>query len=156
VRSEEEGGTMFTEDMTKEMMDLFTNPLFKMGFFDFFLKMQQEGIEAARKFWDNSAQKQSLVPNAIEMYERMIDFYIILGFVPRIKYDEMAKENKNLKEENKFLREALRELQLNLFKDGGEKAQQIWNDSIDKQLDLHKEIAKNFFEIFRQLNAGKT
>jgi len=147
---------MFTEDMTKEMMDLFTNPLFKMGFFDFFLKMQQEGIEAARKFWDNSAQKQSLVPNAIEMYERMIDFYIILGFVPRIKYDEMAKENKNLKEENKFLRDAMRELQLNLFKDGGEKAQQIWNDSIDKQLDLHKEIAKNFFEIFRQLNAGKT
>ena len=147
---------MFTEDMTKEMMDLFTNPLFKMGFFDFFLKMQQEGIEAARKFWDNSAQKQSLVPNAIEMYERMIDFYIILGFVPRIKYDEMAKENKNLKEENKFLREALRELQLNLFKDGGEKAQQIWNDSIDKQLDLHKELAKNFFEIFRQLNVSKT
>ena len=147
---------MFTEDMTKEMMDLFTNPLFKMGFFDFFLKMQQDGIEAARKFWENSAQKQSLVPNAIEMYERMIDFYIILGFVPRIKYDEMAKENKNLKEENKFLRDAMRELQLNLFKDGGEKAQQIWNDSIDKQLDLHKEIAKNFFEIFRQLNAGKT
>jgi hypothetical protein len=146
---------MFTEDMTKEMMDLFTNPLFKMGFFDFFLKMQQEGIEAARKFWDNSAQKQSLVPNAIEMYERMIDFYIILGFVPRIKYDEMAKENKNLKEENKFLRDAMRELQLNLFKDGGEKAQQIWNDSIDKQLDLHKEIARNFFEIFRQLNAAK-
>jgi hypothetical protein len=147
---------MFTEDMTKEMMDLFTNPLFKMGFFDFFLKMQQEGIEAARKFWDNSAQKQSLVPNAIEMYERMIDFYIILGFVPRVKFDAMAKENKNLKEENKFLRDAMRELQLNLFKDGGEKAQQIWNDSIDKQLDLHKEIAKNFFEIFRQLNAGKT
>ena len=146
---------MFTEDMTKEMMDLFTNPLFKMGFFDFFLKMQQEGIEAARKFWDNSAQKQSLVPNAIEMYERMIDFYIILGFVPRVKFDAMAKENKNLKEENKFLRDAMRELQLNLFKDGGEKAQQIWNDSIDKQLDLHKEIARNFFEIFRQLNAGK-
>jgi hypothetical protein len=147
---------MFTEDMTKEMMDLFTNPLFKRGFFDFFLKMQQDGIEAARKLWDNSAQKQSLVPNATEMYERMIDFYIILGFVPRVKYDEMAKENKNLKTENKFLRDAMRELQLNLFKDGGEKAQQIWNDSIDKQLDLHKEIAKNFFEIFRQLNAGKT
>jgi hypothetical protein len=147
---------MFTEDMTKEMMDLFTNPLFKMGFFDFFLKMQQDGIEAARKFWDSSAEKQSLVPNAIEMYERMIDFYIILGFVPRVKYDDMAKENKNLKEENKFLREALRELQLNIFKDGGEKAQQIWNDSIDKQLDLHKEIAKNFFEVFRQLNMSKT
>jgi hypothetical protein len=147
---------MFTEDMTKEMVDLFTNPLFKMGFFDFFLKMQQDGIEAARKFWENSAQKQSLVPNATEMYERMIDFYIILGFVPRVKFDAMAKENKNLKEENKFLRDAMRELQLNLFKDGGEKAQQIWNDSIDKQLDLHKEIAKNFFEIFRQLNAGKT
>jgi len=147
---------MFTEDMTKEMMDLFTNPLFKMGFFDFFLKMQQEGIEAARKFWNNSAQKQSLIPNALEMYERMVDFYIILGFVPRIKYDEIAKENKNLKEENKFLRDIMRELQISLFKEGGEKGQEIWNSSIDKQLEMHQEIARNFFEMFRQLNPVKS
>jgi len=144
---------MFTPEMTKEITDLFTNPLFKMGFFDFFLKMQQDGIEAARKFWQSYADKNSLMPNAIDMYERMIDFYIILGFVPRMKYDEVMKENKNLKEENKFLRDAMRELQLNLFKEGGEQGQHIWHSSIDKQLELHEEIAKDFFEIFRQLKA---
>lgn len=146
---------MFTnEDMTKQMTDLFTNPLFKMGFFDFFLKMQQEGIEAARKFWMATAEKNSPVPNAAEMYERMIDFFIILGFVPRIKYEEAVKENRNLREENKFLRDAMRELQINLFKEWGDKGQQIWDASIDQQLDMHKEIAKNFFEMFRQLKVG--
>ena len=146
---------VFTEEMTREMMDLFTNPLFKMGFFDYFLKMQQEGIEAARKFWSASAEKSGLLPNANEMYERMIDFYIILGFVPRIKYDEIAKENKGLKAENKFLRDAMRELQQNLFKEGGEMGQQIWNSSIDRQLEMNKEIAKGFFEIVRQLQSSK-
>jgi len=138
-----------------EIKDLFTNPLFKMGFFDFFLKMQQEGIDAARKFWDAYASKNSLVPSAGDMYERMIDFYIILGFVPRVKFDEVMKENANLKEENKFLRDAMRELQLNLFMEGGERGQQIWQSSIDKQLELHKEIAKNCFELFRQLQVGR-
>ncbi|HEX9137062.1 MAG TPA: hypothetical protein VF905_08980 [Nitrospirota bacterium] len=147
---------VFTEEMTREMMDLFTNPLFKMGFFDYFLKMQQEGIEAARKFWSSTAEKSGLLPNAGEMYERMIDFYIILGFVPRIKYDEIAKENKSLKAENKFLRDAMRELQQNLFKEGGEMGQQIWNSSIDRQLEMNKEIAKSFFEIVRQLQGRKS
>jgi len=146
---------MSTDELVKEMTGLFTNPLFKMGFFDFFLKMQQEGIESARKFWGASAGKNSLIPNATEMYERMIDFYIILGFVPRTKYDETVKENKYLKEENSFLRDTIRELQLNLFKEAGEKAQQIWDSSIDKQLELHKDIAKRFFEIFRQLNVSQ-
>jgi hypothetical protein len=141
---------MFTPDMTKQFTDLFTSPLFKIGFFDFFLKMQQEGIEAARKFWYSYADKNSLMPNTVDMFERMIDFYIILGFVPRIKYDEVMKENTNLKEENKFLRDTLRELQLNLFKDGGESGQQIWHASIDHQLEMHKEIAKNFFELLRR------
>ncbi len=145
---------LFSEEMTKQINDLFTNPLFKMGFFDFFLKMQQEGIESARKFWLAYAEKNNLVPNAMEMYERIIDFYIILGFVPRVKFDEVVKENTSLKAENKFLRDTIRELQINLFKEGGERGQQIWHDSIEKQLDLHKEIAKNFFEIFRQLKVG--
>jgi len=145
---------IFNEETTKQMTDLFTNPLFKMGFFDFFLKMQQEGIEAARKFWRDYAGRNNLVPNAMDMYERIIDFYIILGLVPRMKYEEVVKENGHLKEENKFLRDTIRELQLNLFKEGGERGQQIWHESIDKQLDLHKEIAKNFFEIFRQLKVG--
>ena len=112
---------MFNDECTTRMMGLFTNPLFKMGFFDFFLKMQQEGIEAARKFWGTYSERNNLFPDALEMYERMIDFYIILGFVPRVKYDEILGENKSLKQENKFLRDTLRELQFNLFTEGGEK-----------------------------------
>ena len=145
---------MPTDDMTKQMMDIFANPLFKMGFFDYFLKMQQEGIEAARKFWSSSAQKNSPVPNAVDMYEKMVDFFIILGFVPRIKYEEALKEIKNVKDENKFLRDAMRELQTNLFREWGEKGQQVWDASIDQQLEMHKEIARNFFEMFRQLKMG--
>lgn len=145
---------MFNDECTTKMTGLFTNPLFKMGFFDFFLKMQQEGIEAARKFWGTYSEKNNLFPDALEMYERMIDFYIILGFVPRVKYDEILGENKSLKQENKFLRDTLRELQFNLFTEGGEKVQQIWHSSIDKQLEMNKEIAKDFFELFRQLKVG--
>jgi hypothetical protein len=145
---------MFNEGMTRQCTDLFTNPLFKMGFFDFFLKMQQEGIEAARRFWGGYAEKNNMMPGAMDMYERMIDFYIILGFVPRVKYDQVLSENKNLQDENRFLRDTIRELQVNLFTEGGEVAQQIWHSSIDKQLELHKEIAKNFFELFRQLKVG--
>ncbi|HXX33368.1 MAG TPA: hypothetical protein VEM15_02740 [Thermodesulfobacteriota bacterium] len=144
---------MFNDECGMKMLDLFTNPLFKKGFFDFFLKMQQEGIEEARKFWSAYADK-NLFPGATEMYERMVDFYIILGFVPRAKYDEVLKENNNLKEENRFLRDTIRELQLSLFTEGGERVQQIWHGIIDKQLEMNKEIAKNFFELFRQLKVG--
>jgi hypothetical protein len=140
--------------MRKNMMDLFTNTLFKVGFYEFFLKMQEEGIEAARKFWRPYAEKNNLFPNAGDLYERMLDLYIILGFVPRAKYDNALRENKSLEEENKFLRDTIRELQLNLFSEGGEKIQQIWHGSIDKQIELNQGLAKNFFEVFRQLKVG--
>jgi len=145
---------MVNDECTTKMMGLFTNPLFKMGFFDFFLKMQQEGIETARKFWATYSEKNNLFPDAMEMYERMIDFYIILGFVPRVKYDELLSENKSLKEENTFLKDTIRDLQCSLFAEGGEKIQQIWHSSIDKQFEVNKEIAKNFFELFRELKVG--
>jgi hypothetical protein len=147
---------MYKDECNMQMLELFTNPLFKKGFFDFFLKMQQEGIEAARKFWGGYGDKNLPFPNAMEMYERMVDFYIILGFVPRAKYDEMLNENKSLKEENRFLRDTIRELQLNLFTEGGERVQQIWHGIIDKQLEANKEVAKNFFELFRQLKLGSS
>lgn len=145
---------MFNDECSTKMIGLFTNPLFKIGFFDFFLKMQQEGIEAARKFWSVYSKENNLFPDAAEMYERMVDFYIILGFVPKTKYDEALCENKRLKEENKFLRDIIKDLQLNLLTEGGETVKQIWHSSIDKQLEMNKEIAKNFFELFRQLKVG--
>lgn len=142
---------MFTKEKISYMMDVLNSPLFKQGFFEFFTKMQLEGIEAARKFWGLNSDKNTALPNAVEMYEKMIDFYITLGFIPRTKYDNMLKENERLREENRFLRETISELQINIFKEGGEKVQQSWQTIIDKQLEMNKEIANNFFELFRQL-----
>lgn len=62
------------------------------------------------------------------------------------KYDEVLNENNRLKYENKFLKDTLRELQAYIFKLGRENAQQIWHSSIDKQLEVNKEIAKNSFD----------
>ena len=145
---------MLNDECKTQMADLFTNPLFKTGFFDFFVKAQQEGIESARKYWEAYAQQNSLFPNSGDVYERMADFYIIFGFVPKTRHDQVLGENKRLQEENKFLRDAMRELQLNLFSEGGKKAQEIWQKSIDKQLESNKEIAKNFFDLFRMLKVG--
>ena len=145
---------MYTnQDIMKNMMDLFANPLFKMGFQEFFLKMQQEGIEAAKKFWSLSPYSKDF-PFSQDMYERIVDFYIVLGFVPRVKYDEVLKENTSLKEENQLLRNMIKDLQFNVFKEGGERAQQLWHDVIDKQIETNNEITKNFFELFRQLKTG--
>jgi hypothetical protein len=118
-----QGETMQNDNFKYDINALFTDPLFKLGFLDFFIKMQQDGIEAARKFWNSYAQKSDLFPNTVDIYERMVDFYIILGIVPKAKYDEVLKENTSLKEENKFLKDILRELQGNIFNLGGEKAQ---------------------------------
>lgn len=145
---------MLKEECRSQMEDLFNNPLFKTGFFDFFVKMQQEGIESARKYWGTYMEKNSLYPNSLDMYERMADFYIIFGFIPKIRYDQVLSENKSLKEQNKFLTDTLRDLQLSLFSGGGKKAQDIWQKSIDRQLEINKEIAKTSFDLFRMLKVG--
>ena len=145
---------MYNEEMFKDMMSLLTNPLFKKNFFDFFLKMQQEGIEAAKKFWNLSLEKNMFYPNVPELYEKMVDFYITLGFVPRVKYDKVLRENEDLRQENKFLKDTIQEVQSSIFTEGGEKLQETWREIIDKQLDLNKEIAKNFFELVKQLQEG--
>jgi hypothetical protein len=145
---------MFNEESIKAMTELFTNPLFRKGFFDYFLKMQQEGIEAARKFWNLSPEKNTLSPLTGDMYERMVDFYITLGFVPRMKYDEAMKENEKLAQENAFLKETLKQLQTDLFLEGGKKMQEEWQKVIDKQLEMHQEVTKNFFELFKELKGN--
>ena len=142
------------KECSTQMQDLFANPLFKTGFFDFFLKMQQEGIEAARRYWTGNVAAAGIYPNALEAYERLADFYVIFGFVPRLKYEQALSENRSLTQENKFLRDTIKELQQNFIREGNEAAQQIWHRSIDKQLEVNKEFAKNFFEIFRMLKVG--
>lgn len=143
--------SMFNEEIIKSMMEVYNNPLFKNGFNDFFKRMQKEGIEAARKFWNLSPERNNLFPGASELFEKLVDFYIVLGFVPKAKYDEVVKETKNLNYENTFLRDTIKQLQMSLFKEGGEKIQGVWKDVIDHQLEMNKEVAKSFFELFREL-----
>lgn len=146
---------MYDEETLKKMMSMFTDPLFKKSFFDFFVKMQKEGIDAARKFWSLGPEKEYFA-EAAEVFEKMVDFYIVLGFVPHFKYDEALKENDKLKKEVEFLRQTLKDLQLNLFTEGGEKAQELYKSIIDKQLEMNREIAKDFFELFKSLKSSET
>jgi hypothetical protein len=143
-------GVMFNEELLKSIMNLFNDFLFRKGFFDFFQKMQREGIEAERRFWHSYPYKNVFFPNALDMYEKMIDFYISLGLTPKAKYDEAFEEHEKLYYLNTFLRETLMQLQLKMFAEGGEKVREAWESTIDKQIEMNKEIAKNFFEFFRQ------
>jgi hypothetical protein len=141
---------MVTEEFLKSLTDLFSNPLFKKGFFDFFLKVQQEGIETAKKFWNLSPARQSLFPNTSGIFERMIDFYHNLGFVPLSKYEEMVKENEQLKKENRFLMDTIRDLNQKIFTEGGKAMQELWKINIEKHIEMSTEIAKAFMDIFKQ------
>lgn len=141
---------MFSEEAWKQMMELFSNPLFKKSLFDFNAKMQTEGIEAAKKFWNMNPARDSF-PFGPEMFEKMTDLYIILGFVPHYKYDEVAKEKEGLKKENEFLRETIKQLQMNLFSEAGEKAQKVWESIISKQFEMNKDLSKNILELFKGL-----
>lgn len=138
---------MMTPEQFKWMMDLAANPMFKQGAGEFFLKMQQEGLEAARKFWGTTPYATTF-PDAQQMMERMADFTSAMGFVPLAKFEALQKENDSLKAENRMLRDTIRELQQSFMAEGGAKAQQAWKEVIDKQLEMNREVAKSFFDAF--------
>jgi regulator of replication initiation timing len=137
------------EEIIRKMMELSKDPQYQKGFFDFFVKMQQEGLEAARKFWNQSAEKDKLHPQASEMFEQMASFYSGLGFVPKQKYDAAVKENEELKKENEALRQAIKELNLKVFSEGSAKVQEAWTTVMEKQMALSKEMTKGFVDLFK-------
>ncbi len=141
---------MGNEEMLKGMKDLFANPLFQQNFHEFFLAAQREGLAAAQRLWNLTGEKNRLSNNVPEIYEKLLDFYLTLGFVPQHKYDQVLRENEELRQENKFLKDAIGELQLNIFKEGGQKLQETWREITDRQLAMHREIGKDFLELFGQ------
>ncbi len=141
---------MFNEELLKSIMNLFNDFLFRKGFFDFFQKIQLEGVEAARSFWHSYPYKTVFYPSAGDIYEKMIDFYISLGLTSKVKYDEVSEEHRKLHYQNAFLRETIMQLQLKMFTEGGEKVREAWESIIDKQIEMNRENAKNFLEFFRQ------
>ncbi|MDI6793788.1 MAG: hypothetical protein QME81_13140 [bacterium] len=138
------------EKLIENMVELCKNPAFQKGFLDFFIKMQQEGIESARKSWGGYPEKETLSGNATEIFEQMISFYSHLGVVPKTKYDEVVKENEKLKEENKFLKNTVREMNLQIWTEGSSKMQEVWKETVDKQMEVAAEISKSLIGLFKQ------
>jgi hypothetical protein len=141
---------MVTEEFLKSLFDLYSNPLFKKGFLDFFRKVQEDGIETAKKFWNMSPLRQSLFPNTSEIFEKMIDFYLNVGFVPFTKYEELLKKNEQLNKEIKFLKDIIKDLHKKAYAEGGKTMQELLKTSIEKHVEMSREIAKDFLDIFRQ------
>lgn len=138
-----------TDDFTKNLMELFNNPMFKKTFNDYFSYAQKKGMEAAQEYWFSQLKEKTPFEDLPALFEQMVEFYSGFGFVSKNKYDEVVKENERLRKENAFLKDTIKKLNLKVMAEGGLKMQEAWKDTIDKQMDLSKEIAKNFFEIFK-------
>jgi hypothetical protein len=130
---------MCKEDAIKHVENLLSMPLFKIGFLEFFRYMQEEGIVVAKNYWSLSHGNDFLIPQAPEIFERLIDFYIILGFVPRKRHEKVLEENGNLKEENTSLKNNIRELQDNALTSRVENTQKTWQEIGGKQMGLNRE-----------------
>jgi hypothetical protein len=142
--------TIFQEEATKSVEDLFRMPLFKIGLFEFFRNVQEADIVAAKNYWSLSHGTNFLIPNAPEIFEKLIDFYIILGFVPRKRHEKVVDENGNLKEGNTFLRNTIRELQDNVLTSLAEDMQKIWQKIEGQQMGLNVETIGNLAEILNK------
>ncbi len=145
---------MMTEQQMRMLMEMFANPLFKQGAAEFMNVAQQQGMEAAKKFWGISSNNQNF-PDAEKMMESMTEFYKSMGFVPMTKYTELQKELEAQQRENKLLRETIQDLQKRFMAESNEKAQQAWQEIVDKQLEMSREVTKNFFDVLKQSSPGK-
>jgi len=145
---------MFSDDAIDYVEDLFTNPLFRKWFLEFFSKMQKEGIQAAKRFWNLSHQGDGLIPKAPEIFEKLIDFYLILGFVPRKRHEIGLRENDRLKEENERFMETLKELRGSIY-DDQKNAKEAWEEIMDRQIEINLEAEGAIRDFFRQMKGGR-
>jgi len=141
---------MNNKDFTKFLLGLYENPSFRKGFSDFFVNMQQDGIEKAKEFWNIYPEKDKFSFEAPEVFEQMIEFYSEMGFVSRKKYDAVLSENQKIKKENDFLKRTIKEVNLKAFTEEGKKIQDSWKDIVEKQMETSKEMSESFFKIFKQ------
>jgi len=145
---------MMTEQQMRMMIEMFSNPMFKQVGNDFLKIAQQQGMEAANKFWGISLESQSF-PGAEQMMEQMAEFYKTLGFVSQTKYEELMSQYTSLKAENQMLRETVQELQQRFVAENSAKAQQAWQEVVDKQLEMSREVTKSFFDVLKQSSPEK-
>ena len=146
---------MMTEQQIRMMIDMFSNPMFKQGANEFLKIAQQQGMEAANKICGISSESQAF-PGVDKMMERMAEFYQTLGFVTQTKYDELMKQYTSLKAENQLLSDTIRELQQRFIAENSAKAQQAWQEVVDKQLEMSREVTKSFFDVLKQSSPEKS
>ncbi|MBF0318313.1 MAG: hypothetical protein HQL01_00715 [Nitrospirae bacterium] len=139
------------ENFLKDLTSLYSNPLVKSMFMEYFTKMQQEGVQAAAKFFDLSPAKKDMFGMGPDVFEKMSEFYSAFGFVPRKQLEEAQKENESLKKENAFLKEVIQKMNLKMFEEGSRGIQEAWQEGLAKQLEMSKEMAKTFFELFKDI-----
>lgn len=146
-----------TEQEMRMTMEMFTNPLFKQSAGEFIKIAQQQGMEAANKFWGISSGNPNIsgFPTPEKIVAQMTEFYQSMGFVPQAKYDELAKECSKLKTENQTLRDTISKLQQSFAAENSAKAQQAWQEIVDKQLDMSREVTKSFFDVLKQSPSKK-
>lgn len=142
---------MWTPEQMKTLMELFAQPLFRQGAADYVARVQMEGLEAARKFWAQSPFAGGIA-DPQQMMERLADAMQAMGFVPLARHEALQRENAELKSENEQLRNTLRELQQSLIAEGSAKAQQAWQEVVDKQMEINREATRGFFEALKQFN----
>ncbi|MBF0538871.1 MAG: hypothetical protein HQL03_11550 [Nitrospirae bacterium] len=138
------------DDFLKHLMGLYSSQTFKDAFQAFFMKMQEDGLESAKKSWDVTLYKSAMKGGGTDLFEKMIDFYSDLGFVSKKKHEAVLKENEELKKENAFLKGIVQNMNLRVFEDGSKNIQETWKETIEKQMELSKDIAKNFFDLFKK------
>lgn len=145
---------MFADDAINYVEDLFTKPLFRKWFLEFFSKMQKEGIQGAKSFWNFYHQGDGLVPKAPEIFEKLIDFYLILGFVPRQRHEMDLRENDRLKEENKRFMDTLRELRSSIYNDQ-RNVKEAWEELMGRQMEISSEENGSMRDFFRQMKGSE-
>ena len=145
---------MMTEQQMRMMMEMFSNPMFKQASNEFLKVAQQQGMEAANKFWGISKENNAF-PGVEKMMEQMAEFYQTLGYVSQAKYDELMSQYTSLKAENQMLSDSIRELQQRFIAENSAKAQQAWQEVVDKQLEMSREVTKSFFDVLKQSSPEK-
>jgi hypothetical protein len=142
------------EGLSVSVMNLLNNFLFRKGFFDFFQKMERDGIEAAMAFWHSHPYKNSLPPQVPMIYEKLIDFYVDMSLIPQTSYKKLLKEQERLHYENTFLMGTFMELQWKVFAGSGEKVREAWQDALYEQIATNRGIAEKFFNLFVEASAS--
>ena len=145
---------MMTEQQIRMMIETFSNPMFKHGANEFLKIAQEQGMDAANKFWGISSQSQAF-PDVEKMMGCMAEFYQSLGFVSQTKYDELMQQFTSLKADNQMLSDSIRELQQRFIAENSAKAHQAWQEVVDKQLEMSRNVTKSFFDVLKQSTNDK-